>query len=111
MIEQSGPAHPILRYVRCMKHSRLFPAILLLCVDAWAQPAPNAEGAATQRPLEQRRAELREALKSSRGQEIAAKAQTPNGVPEKRHLSAQERSDLRQQLRQQRIEGKPDRPS
>jgi len=89
----------------------IFPFVLLLSfvtLEVGAQPAPAAQ-AASQPVPEQRRAELRQVLKTSSGRESQSGEQTPNSAPEQRHLSAQERADLRQQLRQQRPEGKPDR--
>ncbi|MDD5332554.1 MAG: hypothetical protein PHS32_02315 [Rhodoferax sp.] len=97
-----------------MKSSPLLLAISLLSIGAWAQPAPNAQAAASQSAPEQRRAELRQALRlapapaparDDQRQEPALKS-----TPEKRHLSPQERADLRQQLRQQRPDARSDRP-
>lgn len=92
-----------------MKHPRFFLAICLVSTGAGAQPAPGAEISAAPLAPEQRRAELRQALKPSAGREVQAKDKKPNDTPEKR-LSVQERADLRQQLRQQRPDVKPDHP-
>lgn len=88
-----------------MKHFRFFLLISLFAVGSWAQPAVRYDTAP-----EQRRAELRSALKAPGGREARASDQTPTNVPANRHLSAQERADLRQQLRQQRRDASPDRP-
>lgn len=90
-----------------MKHFRIFLFISLFAVAAWAQPAVSHDAAPEPTAPEQRRAELRSALKAPHGQEEAGKDQTPTNVLAKRHLTEQERADLRQQLRQQRREGSP----
>ena len=89
----------------------IFPFFVLLsfiALEVGAQPAPATQ-AASQPVPDHRRADLRQVLKTSSGRELQSKEQTPNSAPEQRRLSAQERADLRQQLRQQRPEGKPDR--
>lgn len=89
----------------------IFPFVLLLsfvAVEVGAQPAPGPQAASRPVP-EQRRAELRQVLKTSSERELQTREQTLNSASEQRRLSAQERADLRQQLRQQRPEGKPDR--
>lgn len=81
-------------------------------VGVWAQSAaPRREEASAPSPLDMRRSELREALKRSQtldAQEnsplVDAEALEPRGIYG-RHLSAQERADLRQQLRQQSFDG------
>lgn len=61
---------------------------------------------------EQRRAELRAALKARTGQVTAdpPRELTLATPPVKRHLSDLERADLRRQLRQQRLTSKSDHP-
>lgn len=61
---------------------------------------------------EQRRAELRAALKARTGQVTADQHSvlTLATPPVKRHLSDLERADLRRQLRQQRLTSKSDHP-
>ena len=93
-----------------MKHFRFFLLTSVVAGGAWAQPAVNRETAAAQTAPEQRRAELRSALKATRGGEAQDKEQTLEKAYLNRHLSAQERVDLRQQLRQQRRDAKRDPP-
>lgn len=102
--------HAIWRYLRIMKHFRVFLLISLVAVGAWAQPAPNRETVASQSAPEQRRAELRSALKAPGGREAQDKDPTLEKAALSRHLSTQERADLRQQLRQQRSDAKLDQP-
>lgn len=59
---------------------------------------------------QQRRAELRQFLKSNRASEVAWQTDMSAKGATGRHLSAQERVDLRQQLWQQRRDGKPVSP-
>lgn len=92
-----------------MKHFRFFLLISLFALGSWAQSAVSRDAAPEPTAPEQRRAELRSALKAPRGRAEAGKDQTPTNDPAKRHLTVQERADLRQQLRQQRREGR-DRP-
>lgn len=80
-------------------------------MGAWAQP-PASRDPTTAKPsaAEQRRAELRSALKAQRARDAQdRKDQTLEIAPAYRHLSEQERADLRQQLRQQRREANPER--
>jgi hypothetical protein len=93
-----------------MKNSCLFLFFAVFAVGAWAQPAVSRDNAPVQTAPEQRRAELRSALKAPRGREAQDKDQVRENVPENRHLSAQERADLRQQLRQQRRDAQLDHP-
>lgn len=96
-------------YVRTMKH---FPVFLMVCVasiGAWAQPLGGREKVPAAPAHEQRRAELRSALKAPNAREAQAKNPPPKNAPANRHLSAQERADLRQQLRLQRGETRSDR--
>lgn len=92
-----------------MKSSPLLLAISLVSVGAWAQPARGPEAAAQIVP-EQRRAALRQALKAAPARDGQAREPALKGAPEKRHLSPQERADLRQQLRQQRPDARSERP-
>lgn len=59
---------------------------------------------------EHRRAELRLVLKEPRGREVQDKEQLFENVAYERRLSAQERADLREQLRRLRLVGSLDRP-
>ena len=93
-----------------MKPFRFVLLLSLVAVGASAQPARNPEAGASQSASEQRRAELREALNARPGPEQGAREQTPSGSSPNRHLSEQERTDLRQQLRQQPTDVKPQRP-
>ncbi|ABD70444.1 hypothetical protein Rfer_2731 [Rhodoferax ferrireducens T118] len=96
-----------------MKHSHFFFLFLsAAAVGAWAQSAaPRREEASMQLQPDLRRSELREALKRSQtlqAQEssplVDAEALEPRGIYDRR-LSAQERADLREQLRQQSFDG------
>jgi hypothetical protein len=91
-----------------MKHFRFFLLISFFVAAAWVQPAVSRAAAPVPTAPEQRRAELRLALKEPRGPEEAGKDQTPAKIPAKRHLTEQERSELRQQLHQQQRQGGPD---
>ncbi len=92
-----------------MKNCLFFLLISFAAVGAWAQPAANPDVAVGQTASEQRRAELRSALKVRRERETRAADQTLDEAPANRHLSPQELRDLRQQLRQQRRDLNPDR--
>jgi len=94
-----------------MKHVRFFLLFSLVALGAWAQPALSRDAAPAQTAPEQRRAELRSALKAPRVQEEPQeKGQKLENGPANRHMSTQERADLRQQLRQQYRDAKLDRP-
>ena len=82
----------------------------LLAIGATAEPARDPQPGASQTVSEQRRVELREALKAQSGAEQGAKPQSHAGTSQNRHLSEQERADLRQQLRQNGPEANPPRP-
>lgn len=96
-----------------MKRFHFFSLFLsILAVGVWAQTlAPRRETNAEHSPSDVRlsdlrRSELREALKKRQASEqqensfeTDAQAQEPHGTYD-RHLSAQERADLRGQLRQ-----------
>lgn len=80
-------------------------------MGAWAQP-PASREPTTAEPsaAEQRRAELRSALKVQRARDAQdRKDLTLEIAPAYRHLSEQERADLRQQLRPPRREANPER--
>ncbi len=91
-----------------MKFPR-FLLFLLLAAGASAQPAVSPQAPASQPVSEKRRTELREALMTGSGAQKGAKVTEAAGNTPNRHLSAQERADLRQQLRQQWPDGKPER--
>jgi hypothetical protein len=94
-----------------MKCFWLFFLIHFAAVGAWAQP-DSQEAAAGQAAPDQRRAELRSVLKERGGRELQKKDQDKekdkdqslNKIPANRHLSAQEKADLRRQLRQQLLD-------
>lgn len=100
----------IWRYLPCMKHFLFFLLALLVASGAWAQPAPARDVGYVQPAPVQRRAELRLALTPIRAREAQSKDQSLGAAPLGRQLSAQERADLRQQLRQQRRDVKLERP-
>jgi hypothetical protein len=85
----------------------LFPLILS---SAWAQPAARPQAPASQGMTEQRRVELRQTLKAQGAQELAGRQQVAAAPSPPRHLSTQERADLRQQLRAQRPATQAERP-
>ena len=89
--------------VRDMKHPLFLLLLPAIAVGVWAQSSDGRNSV-----LDNRRAELRSALKAMREQAASDQEKTANKAaqdplkPVERRLSAQERSDLRQQLRQQR---------
>ena len=85
----------------------LFPLIL---GSAWAQPTARPQTSASQSLTEQRRVELRQALKTQGAQEWSSRPQVTAAPSPPRHLSEQERADLRRQLRGQRPASHPERP-
>lgn len=85
-----------------MKYFLLLFFFLLAGLEAGAQPAGKQSTALSQSTAEQRRAELRMALKDPYGREAPERAQMVDERPIDRRLSAQERENLRQQLRSQR---------
>ena len=85
----------------------LFPLIL---GSAWAQPTARPQTSASQSLTEQRRVELRQALKAQGAQELATRPQIAAAPSPHRQLSEQERADLRRQLRVQRPATQPERP-
>lgn len=91
-------------YVLIMKFFWPFLLLLVIAANAGAQPALGRVTASAQAALEQRRAELRSLLKATRMGE--AQVDVQDSGPTNRHLSMQERADLREQLRQQRRDGK-----
>jgi len=94
-----------------MKNILFFLLISFSTMGAWAQP-PASRDPTTAEPsaAEQRRAELRSALKAQRARDAQdRKDQTLEIAPAYRHLSEQERADLRQQLRPPRREANPER--
>ena len=95
-----------------MKQIQLFLLFSFVTAGAWAQPVPSRDTSRVKNGPEHRRAELRSVLKEPRGWEAPEKDpdQRFENVVYDRHLSEQERVDLRQQLRRQRPEMKPDRP-
>jgi hypothetical protein len=92
-----------------MKLFRFLLPLFLSMPAAWAQTAAAGDGVA-QTGMEQRRSELRSALKTPRGRDAPDPQAMLANSPQPRQLSAQERADLRQQLRQQRRSDKVERP-
>ena len=90
----------------------LFSVISLLGVQAWAQSEFSHESSSQQVVVEQRRAALRSVLKAPepRVQNKQENAPVMNSTTVNRHLSEQERVDLRQQLGQQPRDLKALRP-
>ena len=80
----------------------VLPLILWLCaIAAIAQPMRNADaGSERQAEREQRRLELRRALRPDQRAEVQNVAVNV-AVPAERHLSPRERAEMREQLRLQ----------
>jgi len=76
----------------------------IACAGAWAQPSgPRALPPEDVPTREQRRLELRTMLQAHQAERQAdSAAQGGMALPLGRHLSEQERAEIRQQLRQQR---------
>jgi hypothetical protein len=87
-----------------MKNFRVFLLFSLCTVGAWGQTTVSRATRAEEATLDQRRAELRAALKAMYEQEAQSRDQLFENVSAERHLSQQERADLREQLRAQRRE-------
>ena len=89
-----------------MKNFHFFLFLSACAVGALAQaPPPKREVAPDQARLDLRRSELREALKKPQAQEHAPIGDSASLGPYDRRLSAQERADLREQLRQLSADG------
>ena len=94
-------------YGLTMNHYQL----LLFCVlapVAWAQAHAPRDAQREADAPQQRRAELRSALKEPGSRDNSGQRQ--DGAPAERQLSDQERANLRQQLRQQRTPDPLPRP-
>lgn len=91
-----------------MRYFHVFPLFAALAGAAWAQPQAdrNVDSKTVQ---EQRRAQLRLILSTPRVREAQEKEQALESEMQERHLSAQEKADLRQQLRQQQRDAKGER--
>lgn len=94
-----------------MNNFRYFLLLAVTGFGAWSSPAYSREGGYEQAaPQQQRRSELRLALMAPRPRD----AQSHEGVRDDgvaaRQMSDQDRANLRQQLRQQRRDGRPERP-
>lgn len=95
------------RYVRFMKIFRFFLLLSVGClaIGVWARSPTDAgaktEASAAQHLNEQRRAELRAALKASQGQAGVGLEAPLDAFDPGRALSEEERIQRRQQLRQQ----------
>jgi TolA-binding protein len=82
----------------------LLATIWLFTACAFAQPAQNAgPGAEREAAREQRRADLRTALKTNRPSDVET-TRAYDAPPPARHLTARELAEMRQQLRQQQAE-------
>jgi hypothetical protein len=84
--------------------------IFLLSLSSVAQTVLNGNSVPPQKTAEQRRAELRQALTTLRTMQTPGQDQQLRSISPNRFLSPQERSDLRQQLSQQRRDAKPEIP-
>ena len=95
----------------------IFLSVCLLAPTVLAQPTGQRTGPGEQQPSlrEQRRVELREMLKSGRPAGFEPDTSTSNAPPQPgrqpvaqaqsgRHLTPQERFELREQLRREQIE-------
>ncbi len=91
-----------------MRYFQVFLLFPVLVGAAWAQPQADRNGA-SKTAQEQRRAELRLILSTPRVKEAQEKEQALESEMLERHLSAQEKADLRQQLRQQQRAAKGER--
>ncbi|MEO8543354.1 MAG: hypothetical protein ABI434_07210 [Burkholderiaceae bacterium] len=79
------------------------------CTGAWAQaPEPRALEPDNAPTREQKRAELRTMLQAHRQRDVSA--QSGAAVTVEHHLTEQERAEIRQQLRQQRLDKVKIRP-
>lgn len=89
-----------------MKNFHFFLLLSVCSVGVFAQaPPPRREAASAQPQPDVRRSELREALKMPQAQEHGLTGDSAALGPYDRRLSAQERADLRQQLRQLSADG------
>jgi hypothetical protein len=98
------PARLLWRYVSFVKKFCIFLFAFLVVLGAGAQPDVGRKTIAFGTAHEQQRAELRSALRTPHEPEMQETGQASKTVLRKSpgpHLSAQERSDLRLQLRQQ----------
>lgn len=91
----------------------LFLFISFFAIGAWAQTQVSRDTITEQALLElpateQRRADLRSALKTSMAAEVPSQEPTLEKMPVKRRLTEQQRARLRQQLRQQQPNEKLD---
>jgi hypothetical protein len=96
------------RYVYIMKNFLFFLIFSSVAAGLWAQVTVQSDAIFDSALLEQRRAELRSALKTQFDREQRSKDRVNESISASRHLSEQERADLRLQLRQQRREVKSD---
>lgn len=88
-----------------MRYFHIFPLFAVVVGAAWAQPQADRNVAA-KTAQEQRRAQLRLILSTPRVREAQEKEQALESEMLERHLSAQEKVDMRQQLRQQQRDAK-----
>lgn len=93
-----------------MKFFLLIILTLLTHAGAWAQTSAKQESVFNPLSTVQRRAELRLVLRTPNGfdDKVHQVVTEEKPTPADRHLSAQERQNLRQQLRSQRDNVRPD---
>jgi hypothetical protein len=88
----------------------IFLLTTFVAIGVLAKPPADLSVPSSSSTSELRRSELRAALKSSLGANGRRKEQAVDKSPDKRHLTPQERADLRQQLRQHLMVVGPDLP-
>jgi hypothetical protein len=98
------------RYLSDMKRFTFLLLAFFVSGDAWQQAVASRPALVSESVPEQRRAELRLALSAPPVAPAQDAAQPIRSSPDVRHLSAQERADLRLQLKQQRREAKVELP-
>jgi hypothetical protein len=84
--------------------------IILFSLGTAAQTVSNGDSVPPQATTQQQRADLRQALKTLRAIQAPGPDQQLRNISAYRFMSPQERSDLRQQLSQQRRDAKPEVP-
>jgi len=94
----------ITRHFLTMNSNLLFASIWFCASGAFAQPAQiSGPAAESQTARAQRRADLRTALQPNREPDVRP-TRVHDARPVGRHLSAPERAEMRQQLRQRQLE-------
>lgn len=100
-----APYQAVWRYVPGMKNVSIVLLVFLVVLGAVAQPEARRKNEGFGTTHEQQRAQLRSELRAPHESESQETEQAPDHVLRQstnRHLSAQERSDLRNQLQQTR---------